>query len=164
MDQKQNDRKTFISANDHKPEVTVWDRKHVFGSLFLLGKKLSEKKVKRKIVKIIIIRSHTKVSPGQMDAKVQICLQTQTLCRLETGMDALRCSGNGRGGSISTPQSRESTTSISWYSSRGLLDLQDAIVSREHICSLCNVRRTAGSSSVVVVVVYLTLTNPLRIL
>ena len=29
----------------------------------------------------------TKASPGRTDAKVQICLQTQTSCRLKTGMD-----------------------------------------------------------------------------
>ena len=28
-----------------------------------------------------------KAYPGRTDAKVQICLQTHTLCRLETGMD-----------------------------------------------------------------------------
>ena len=38
--------------------------------------------------------------------------------------------------------------SISWHSSWGLLDVEDAIVSREHICSFCNVRRTAVTSSV----------------
>ena len=33
----------------------------------------------------------------------------------------------------------------------GLLDEEDAIVSREHFCSLCNVRRAAVTSSVQII-------------
>ena len=41
-----------------------------------------QKKVMRKK-----LGSGTKASPGRTDVKVQICLQTQTTCRLETDMD-----------------------------------------------------------------------------
>ena len=43
--------------------------------------------------------------------------------------------------------SRESKMSISWHS----LHVEDAIVAREHICSLCNVHRTAVMFSVQII-------------
>ena len=67
-----------------------------FGSPLLSKEGLSEKWVRKfgkngetsyqkKSVRKIV-SSDTKASPGRTDANVQICLQTQTSCRLETGM------------------------------------------------------------------------------
>ena len=52
------------------------------------------------------------------------------------------CSGDDRGGSISTPQAEnENTNELALV--LGLLDEEDAVVSRENISSLCSVRRAA---------------------
>ena len=94
--------------------------------------------------------SDTKASPGQTDAKVQIFLQTQTSCRLEISIDdyvaavtiavaAHRCR-------------KQRITSINQLALvLGLVDEEDAIVFREHICSFCNVRRAAVTSSVQII-------------
>ena len=50
-----------------------------------------------------VLRYELWACPGRTDAKIQIRLQRQTSCRLETGMDDCR-SGDGHGGSILTPQ------------------------------------------------------------
>ena len=50
-------------------------------------KKTEEEVIRKKVIRKIV-SSDTKASPGRTDAKVQICLQTQTSCRSETaGMD-----------------------------------------------------------------------------
>ena len=45
------------------------------------GEVTRKKRIRKKV------NSDTKASPGRTDAKVQICLQTQTSCRLEKIMD-----------------------------------------------------------------------------
>ena len=88
----------------------------------------------------------TKAPPARTDAKVQICLQSQISRRLETGMDD--CVAAVTAAVAAYRRLKNKIKNIGWYSFWGLLDLEDTFVSREHICSFCNVRRTAGSSSV----------------
>ena len=94
-----------------------------------------------------IISSDTKASPGWMNAKVQICLQTQTLCRLETGMDDYVAAVT-----VTMAAYRRRKQRIKNINQLALLlellDEEDAIVSQEHICSPCNVRRAAITVSV----------------
>ena len=100
-----------------------------------------------------VLRSVSWACPGRTDAKLKKKkLKRQSSC---TGMDDycvaiyffrsktdlvyrhewLCRSGNGHGGSILTPQAENKNCQISWY----LFHVEDAIVAREHICSLCNV-------------------------
>ena len=58
-------------------------------------------------------------------SKTDLVYRHEWLCR----------SDNGHGGSILTPQAENKNCQISWY----LFHVEDAIVAREHICSLCNV-------------------------
>ena len=90
-----------------------------------------------------IVSSDTRASPGWTDVTVQIFLQTHTSRRLETIFDDYV-------GAV--------TVEVAAYRCRkhrikninrlalvlGLLDEDDAVVSREHICSLCNVRVAAA--------------------
>ena len=48
--------------------------------------KTEEEVTKRKVIRKIV-SSDTKASPGRIDAKVKIFLQTQTSCRFETSVD-----------------------------------------------------------------------------
>ena len=46
--------------------------------------------IRKKVIREIVVNSSDttkKASPGRTDAKVQICLRTQTSRRLKTGMD-----------------------------------------------------------------------------
>ena len=87
-----------------------------------------------------------KACPGRTDAKVQIRLQAQTLCRLEIGMDD-RVAAATAAVAAYWRRKQRIKISVSWHSFWGLLHVEDAIVSREHICSFCNVRRTAVITS-----------------
>ena len=77
-----------------------------------------------------------------MDAKVLTCLQTQTSCRLETGMDDCV---TAVAASVAAYQHRnmriKNINQLALV--LGLLDEEDATVSREQIWSFCNVRRAA---------------------
>ena len=73
---------------------------------------------------------------------------------LEKGLDSHRmssCRGDGRGSSVPMPQVENKNTNqlalVLW-----LVDEEDAVVSRENICSLCNVRRAAVTSSVQIII------------
>ena len=106
-----------------------------FGESAFGGRSYEKKHCPEKLGPVI-----TKGFPGRTDAKIQICLQTQTSCRLEIGMDDCVAAV---------------TSAVAAYRRRKqrlffleLLDVEDAKVSREHICSLCNVHRTPVTSSV----------------
>ena len=86
--------------------------------------------------------SDTKASSGRTDAKVQICLQTQTSCRLETDMDDCVAAVTAVVAAYRRRKQRIKNNSRLALVLR-LLDEEDALVSRENICSLSNVRRTA---------------------
>ena len=80
---------------------SLWVRKTRFRINFFSEEALSEEQLVRKFGKNgersyqnktnqknnTAVSSDTKASPGRTDAKVQIFLQTQTSCRLETSMD-----------------------------------------------------------------------------
>ena len=89
-----------------------------------------------------IVSSDTKASPRRMDAEVLICLQTQTSCRLETGMDDCAAAV-----AASVAAYRHRKLRIKNINQLALvlmlLNEEDTIVSREQICSFCNVRRAA---------------------
>ena len=75
---------------------------------------------------------------------------------IEKGLNFHRMSscsgGDGRGGSILTPQAENKKyQSVGTRSIIGLLDEEDVVVSRENVCSLCNVRRAAITSSVQII-------------
>ena len=92
----------------------------------------------------------TKASPGRTDTKVQICLQTQTSCRLETGMDD--CVPAVAAAVAPNRRRKQRIKSINQMAlALVLLDVEDAIVSREHIWSLCNLRHTAVTFSVQII-------------
>ena len=59
--------------------------------------------------------------------------------------------GDGRGSSVPMPQvENKNTNQLALV--LGLVDEEDAVVSRENICSLCNVRRAAVTSSVQIII------------
>ena len=72
---------------------------------------------------------------------------------LEKGLNSDRmssCSGDDRGGSLSTPQAENKNTyQLTLF--LGLLGEEDAVVSRDNICSLCSVRRATVTSSVQII-------------
>ena len=94
-----------------------------------------------------IASSNTEASPERTDAKVLICLQSQTSYRLETRMDD--CVAAVTAAVAAYRRRKQRIKNISQLALViELLNAEDAIVSREHSCSLCNVRRTAVTSSV----------------
>ena len=71
-----------------------------------------------------------------------ICLQTQTSCRLETAMDDCVAAVAASEAVYRHRKLRiKNTNQLALV--LGLLDEEDAIVSREQICSFCKVRRAA---------------------
>ena len=81
---------------------------------------------------------------GRTDGKIQIIrLQTQTSCRLETGMDDCVAAMMATVAAYMTPHAENKKCLISWHS----FHVEDAIVARKHICSLCSVHRTAVTFS-----------------
>ena len=127
--------------------IILFRRKRFRGSSWSekLKKRRKECVIRKKTFRKIV-SSDTRASPGRTDATVQIFLQTHTSRRLETNFDDYV-------GAV--------TVEVAAYRCRkhrikninrlalvlGLLDEDDAVVSREHICSLCNVR---GAAAVVV--------------
>ena len=102
---------------------------------------------KRRKVREIGLRD-TKASLGRKDAKkVEICLQTKASCGMGTDMD-----DSAAAGAVVVVARRRRTQRIKNIAQLalilGLLDEEGAVVSREHICSFCNVRRAAVTSLV----------------
>ena len=141
----------FFSDHDHI--IYLMGQENTFSDHFFSEEALSEEQLIKKCGKTEeelsekkcsekYIVSDTKASPRRMDAKVLICLQTETSCRLETGMDDCVAAVAA---SVAACQHRKlRIKNIKQLALvLGLLDEEDAIVSREQICSFSNVRRAA---------------------
>ena len=133
-------------------------RKNTFSIFFFPEEALSEEQLVGKTEEEVIgkkvyqkiVSSDTKAFPGQTDAKVQICLQSQTSCRLETSMgDYVAAVTVAVAAYRRRKQRIKNVNKLALV--LGLLDEKDAIVSREHICSLCNVRRAPVTSSIYII-------------
>ena len=83
-----NDTNLKLGVRKTRFRITFFRRKRFRRSSWSENLEKTEQEViRKKVIRKIRVNSETKASPGRTNAKVQICLQTQTSCRSETGMD-----------------------------------------------------------------------------